>query len=555
MTASLAASAAATAWATGAGVGQLLFAGSPAAGALLLLGLALLAPGAALLAAVGCALATVVARARGYPAADWARGLYGYSGALVGLFWGVLFEPDPVALLALVSAAVASAPLTRLAHRLLTPREIPALALPALVLAWAATPFLDPIGADTGGWPLAGWTLILGALLVASRLLAAAALLGASVGLAVSLGLTAGVEPAILANAVPAAVALGSVFLPFSPAALALGGGAAALAGALWWAAAPAAPTPLLVAPFTAVTTLALVALRVPGLRQRLPGRPAPLPLASVGSPEAVRAGWAAHRRLGALVAGARQVSVLTGAGISTAAGIPDVRGPAGLGAWSSPVALDDFLASASARARYWREEEAFLGLVRRARPAAAHRALAALYRQGRITAVVTQNVDRLLQAAGLPDAAVIELHGSVHRAECVDCGHTVPRDGLSPLIAAGRTALYCERCQGLLKGGGVLFGQPVALDALAAMLRALLASDLLLVLGTSLTVAPATELLRWAREAGIPVAIVNAAPTPWDAEATVSVIADVGAVLEDLVADPATPAAEVASPGGTAAR
>lgn len=112
----------------------------------------------------------------------------------------------------------------------------------------------------------------------------------------------------------------------------------------------------------------------------------------------------------------------------------------------------------------------------------------------------------------------------------------SVPRERLSAPIGAGTTALYCDRCQGLLKGGSVLFGEEVEAGRLDAARRALLGSDLLLVLGTSLALAPAADLLRWAREAGIPVAIVNATPTPWDGHATATVTADVGAVMLDLL-------------------
>jgi NAD-dependent deacetylase len=111
-----------------------------------------------------------------------------------------------------------------------------------------------------------------------------------------------------------------------------------------------------------------------------------------------------------------------------------------------------------------------------------------------------------------------------------------VPRAPLSELIAAGSAALYCDRCQGLLKGGGLLFGEQVSPERLEAALGAVLTADLWLVLGTSLTVAPASDLLRWARDAGIPIAIVNATPTAHDALAAVTVTADVGATLLDLI-------------------
>jgi NAD-dependent deacetylase len=242
------------------------------------------------------------------------------------------------------------------------------------------------------------------------------------------------------------------------------------------------------------------------------------------------------RRSLEALVAGAGRVCVLTGAGVSTAAGLPDVRGLSGRGSWTRRIALDEFLASAQARAAYWQQEETFFQLVQRAEPSAAHHGLASLWRRGRLTGVVTQNVDGLHQAAGLPDEAVVELHGSLHRSACVDCGRGVPRAGLSAAAARG-DSLYCLLCRGLLKGGATMFGEPIDPALLDAALRALLEADLLLVLGTSLRVAPAADVVRWARDAGVPVAVVNATATPLDGEAVLVLHDDVNEVLGDLAA------------------
>ncbi|MBI2527507.1 MAG: urea transporter [Candidatus Rokubacteria bacterium] len=530
--------AAAGAWA--AAHGQVFFCASALSGLAFLVGFALLAPRATGMGAVGGAAATLVALARGYPRRPWRSGLYAYAGVLVGLYWGVLFEPGPATWAGLVAAAAASAPLTRLAYRLFMPRQIPTLALPALVLVWLTAPLL---GRATGaphlavGWELLGWTALFLGLVAHSRLLALAGLLGALCGVAMSLLLGVAIEPGLIANTVPTAMALGAVYLPFTGISLLVAGLGAAAAGGLWWGALSVAPAwlPPLVAPFNLVTLAVLAVLRVHALRRWLPGCPAPLPLESITSAERSRAAWLSRRTLLDLVRRARRIGVLTGAGVSTETGLPDVRGAFGLGQSQRRVTLADFLASAEARAEYWRQEERFFRLVQRAGPAAAHHAVAALHRQGRLSAVVTQNVDGLHQAAGVPPDRVIEIHGNIHGARCLDCGHAVPRGLLSERIAAGPGTLYCERCQGLLKGGGVLFGEPVAPERLDAALRALLASDLWLVLGTSLAVAPVSDLLRWASEAGIPVAIINATPTPHDDLATVTVMADVGATLLEV--------------------
>jgi NAD-dependent deacetylase len=542
------------AWA--AGWGQVFFSPSPTTGLCLVLGFSLLAPRAALAGAVTCAASTLVARARGYPRLPWRSGLYGYAGVLAGLYWGVLFEPSSVAWLMLLLAGLVAAPLTRLAHRLLTRREIPTLALPALALLWLSGVFLAPaapVPPTAAGWQLAGWGIIAAGLALHSRLLVSAAVAGAGIGLAASASLVGRIEPGLISNSVATAMALGAVYLPFSVGSLALGGLGAAMAGALWWAAAPAAAAglPLLLAPFHAVTLAILGALGVRAIRRRLPGCPAPLPLESIETPERSRAVWQARHRLHALVRGARRIGVLTGAGVSTEAGLPDVRSAFGLWLEQRGITLDEFLASTEARAEYWRQEESFFRLVRRAAPAAVHRALATFYRRGRLSAVVTQNVDGLHQAAGLPREAVIELHGNIHEARCVDCGQTAPRAPLSERIAAGSAALYCDGCQGLLKGGGLLFGEQVSPERLEAAVGAVLTADLCLVLGTSLTVAPASDLLRWARDAGVPIAIVNATPTAHDALAAVTVTAEVGTTLLDLLEDagPDSPAPAAVSP------
>jgi NAD-dependent deacetylase len=529
----------ARAWA--AAHAQVFFCTAPSSGLAFLVGFALLSPRAAAMGAVAGAVATVVGRLCGYPQRAWTTGLYSYTGVLTGLYWGVLFEPGLASAMGLAIAALAAAPLTRFAYRMLMPHQIPTLALPALALVWLAIPFLAPAVDGPGPHGLAqlgGWSFIVVGLARYSWLLTLSALLGALLGLGTSAVLAGHLEVGLLFNSVATAMGLGSIYLPFGGMAAMLAGLGAVAAGVLWWLLAtnPWGWPPLL-APFCLVTLGVLGALRVYRLRRWLSDCPAPLPLESITSPEQSRSAWSARRQLYQLARRARRIGALTGAGVSTEAGLPDVRSAFGL--WLGPrsiITLDDFVGSAAIRAEYWQHEEDFFRLVKRARPVASHHALAALHRRGRLSAVVTQNVDGLHQAAGLPKDLVIELHGNIHRAHCLDCGLLIARDTLSERIRAGVTALYCDRCQGLLKGGGVLFGEPVAPERFDAAVRALLASDLWLVLGTSLAVAPASDLVRWAREAGIPVAIVNATPTPHDELAAVTVTADVGAVLLELL-------------------
>jgi NAD-dependent deacetylase len=216
---------------------------------------------------------------------------------------------------------------------------------------------------------------------------------------------------------------------------------------------------------------------------------------------------------------GARRVCVLTGAGISTDSGIPDHRGPSGL--WTKDpdaeklVTLSWYLADPEVRRRSW--------LLRRdlqaaaARPNAGHAALVELERQGRLRALLTQNVDGLHQAAGSSPGLVLELHGTVHAVDCTGCGDRTPMAAALSRVAAGDPDPACRRCGGVLKSATVYFGQaldPGVVDEAAA---AAADCDVLLAVGTSLAVHPAAGLVDVAAAHGARVVIVNAEPTPYD--------------------------------------
>ena len=227
-----------------------------------------------------------------------------------------------------------------------------------------------------------------------------------------------------------------------------------------------------------------------------------------------------------------RRAVVFTGAGISTESGIPDFRSPGGLWSRYKPVMFDDFLRSASARRDAWRLKFKFDEALRAARPNRGHRAVAELVRREVVTNVITQNVDGLHQAAGVPDAQVIELHGNGTYAHCLDCGE---RHDLAPIRAAflrDETLPLCVRCGGLVKTATISFGQPMPEDAMARAAQATLACDLFLVLGSSLVVHPAAEFPARAKRQGAPLAIVNAEPTPLDSIADLVIHAAIGTAL-----------------------
>lgn len=239
------------------------------------------------------------------------------------------------------------------------------------------------------------------------------------------------------------------------------------------------------------------------------------------------------------MLARAQRMTVLTGAGVSTDSGIPDFRGPDGL--WTrNPdaqryVDFDLYRRDPDVRRESWRRRAAHPALT--AEPNAAHRALAGLHQQGRLRALLTQNIDGLHQRAGLPDEAVVEVHGSIRDTECLGCGERRPMSEALTRVHAGEVDPDCRSCGGLLKSGTVFFGQPLDPEVLGRAVDASRDCDLFLAVGTSLSVQPVAGLTRLAATRGVPVIIVNASPTPYDEVAVAVVREPIGEVLPELLA------------------
>ena len=238
------------------------------------------------------------------------------------------------------------------------------------------------------------------------------------------------------------------------------------------------------------------------------------------------------------LIARAANVTVLTGAGVSTDSGIPDFRGPQGV--WTqNPAAerlstIQAYVDDPEVRRESWRQRAAHP--VWSARPGPAHEALVTLERSGKLVALLTQNIDELHQAAGSSSELVVELHGSMHHVVCLSCELRAPMSEALQRVAAGEEDPPCVRCSGILKSATISFGQ--ALDT-RVILKAHLAAqncDVLVAAGTSLGVHPAAGFVEEAAEAGADVVIVNAEPTPYDGIATVVLRGGVGDVLPRIV-------------------
>lgn len=254
-------------------------------------------------------------------------------------------------------------------------------------------------------------------------------------------------------------------------------------------------------------------------------------------------------------------VVVLSGAGLSTESGIPDYRGPSGRARRAEPMTYQAFVGAPADRRRYWARSHLGWRQIARARPNLGHRAVTELERRGLLVGTITQNVDGLQQAAGARQ--VVDLHGSLDRVICLGCGTLSPREvldarlraanegwdaqvaGLNPdgdaAVAADDIDRFqvvdCEACGGLLKPDVVFFGENVPRSRVERCYAMVEDAGVLLVLGTSLTVASGYRFVRHAARLGIPVAIVNQGPTRGDAHAVLLIDAPLGQTLTALTA------------------
>jgi NAD-dependent deacetylase len=231
-----------------------------------------------------------------------------------------------------------------------------------------------------------------------------------------------------------------------------------------------------------------------------------------------------------------RSILVVTGAGVSTGSGIPDFRGPQGVWKRRPPVYFDDFLASAEKRAEYWDYKAEGWEQFRDARPNTTHAALVTLERLGLLGALVTQNIDGLHQAAGSSPEILIEVHGTNRWVECLSCKQLFEPAPWVERFVATRAAPVCA-CGGLLKFATVSFGQALDPAVLARASDAAEGADLVLALGSTLSVHPAASIPLLAARRGVPYAVVNRGPTDHDEIATLKIDGDVAEVLPPAVA------------------
>ena len=238
------------------------------------------------------------------------------------------------------------------------------------------------------------------------------------------------------------------------------------------------------------------------------------------------------------LVEAAEAIAVLTGAGISTDSGIPDFRGPNGV--WTKnpgaerTATLQHYLADPEARKRAWRNRLDSAAWA--AQPNAGHRALVELERRGKLHTLITQNIDGLHQAAGSHPDLVVEVHGTIREVGCLNCGERAPMERALDRVRAGEEDPECRTCGGILKSATISVGQSLVADDLGRAERAARDCDLLLAVGSTLTVYPICDVVPIAKRLGSGLVIVNAEPTSFDELADAVVRGSISDVLPEIV-------------------
>ena len=240
--------------------------------------------------------------------------------------------------------------------------------------------------------------------------------------------------------------------------------------------------------------------------------------------------------QLGDMIAEASAIVPFTGAGISTECGIPDFRSPGGLWTRNRPIPFDEFVASPEARDEAWRRRFAMEPTFAAARPGRGHRALASLYRAGKIPAIVTQNIDNLHQISGFAADHVVELHGNTTYARCIGCGEAYDLPWVKQRFDASGHAPDCTICEEPVKTATISFGQAMPEDAMRRATELAQQCDLFLAIGSSLVVWPAAGFPQLARNCGARLVIINNEPTEQDDLADLVIPFDIGETLGPFV-------------------
>jgi NAD-dependent deacetylase len=246
-----------------------------------------------------------------------------------------------------------------------------------------------------------------------------------------------------------------------------------------------------------------------------------------------------ATRTAASIIFKAKKIVVFTGAGISTESGIPDFRSPGGI--WSQynsdDLTYQRFRSHEKYRKLYWEYDLARFPAMKDAQPNAAHKAIVEIEKSGRLSALITQNIDGLHQKAGSSGDKIYELHGTVHEVTCLDCQTRWPREEITGKMDPENIIIpYCPHCGGPLKCATIAFGQSLPEQVLDDAFRHASACDVFLTIGSSLVVQPACFLPQDAKRAGAELILVNREATPYDNLMNVVLYGNAGKVMDDLM-------------------
>lgn len=238
--------------------------------------------------------------------------------------------------------------------------------------------------------------------------------------------------------------------------------------------------------------------------------------------------------RMADLLQQARAGVAFTGAGISTESGIPDFRSPGGVWAKNTPVMYDDFVRSRSERIRYWQMRQVLYKEFANAKPNSGHDALARLEEEGRLAAIVTQNIDGLHQDAG--SRRVVELHGTARVIACISCGKEWDPPEIVARLDAGEEAPDCDVCGAPLKSKTISFGQAMPAEEMMEASALARQADVFLAIGSSLVVEPAASIPLVAKQNGANLIILNKTSTPLDSYADLVIQEPIGTTFEAVL-------------------
>ena len=234
------------------------------------------------------------------------------------------------------------------------------------------------------------------------------------------------------------------------------------------------------------------------------------------------------------MLAESARVVVFTGAGISTESGIPDFRSPGGIWTKYQPIDFREFMSFDEARRETWRRKIAVDEAVSQAQPNRGHRAITHLVARGKVSSVITQNIDGLHQKSGIPDEQTIELHGNGTYATCLECAKRYELAHLFTAFKVNEEPPVCD-CGGFIKSATISFGQPMPFEAMRRAQAESLSCDLFIAIGSSLVVYPAASFPAVAKQNGSRLVILNREPTDLDYLADLVLNLEIGATLGEV--------------------